>query len=139
MASISVEGFDDVIRKLEKLSKKDEVEGIAKKAIDAAKGVVVSSMKSAVASSEHGPYSTGSVSGSISPTDIKVNSYGVYSVARPTGRDRKATRNGAKAAFLEYGTPRMAARPWRARAVASAEGKAIKIIEEVLQSEMELE
>ena len=139
MASVTVQGFEDVLKKLHDFSQREKMESIAKKAIDAAKGTVVSSTKSAVASSEHGPYSTGSVASSISATETKVNSYGVYTVARPTGRDRKGKSNAKKASWLQYGKGHMSARPWRERAVASSESTAIKIIEEVLQSEMELE
>lgn len=136
--AITVTGLDAVLRKLEKLSNQSHVEGIAKKAINAAKGNVVSSMKSALSASEAGPRFTGSVAASVSPTEAKVNSYGVYSVARPTGRDAKGERNGAKAAYLEYGTRRMAARPWRSQAVASAESACVSIMENVVNGEMQL-
>ena len=96
-------------------------------------------MRSAIASSEYGPRSTGSVAASVVATDAKVNSYGTYSVAKPTGRDEEGKRNGEKAAYLEYGSPKMAARPWRARAVAGAEDAAIRIMEDVIASEMDLD
>jgi HK97 gp10 family phage protein len=137
--AITVNGMDEVLRKLEKLSNQSHVEGIAKKAVNAAKSQVVSSMKSALSASETGPHATGSVAASVSPTEAKVNSYGVYSVARPTGRDSKGERNGAKAAYLEYGTQRMAARPWRSQAVASAESACIKTMENIVKSEMQLD
>ena len=139
MASIKVEGFTEVLDKLHKFSKREHMEGIAKKAVDAAKGVVVSSTKSAVASSEYGPYRTGSVAASITPTDAKVNEWGVFAVAKPSGRDAKGTSNTKKASLLEYGTPRMKARPWRAKAAAGAESKALKIMEDIVKEEMELE
>lgn len=149
MATVTVNGFDEVLKKLEKLSKKAEVDEIAKKAVNAAKDIVVNSTKSAVASSEghrggigkrhRENRATNSVAGSISSTEAKINSYGAYSVARPTGRDRKGTSNGTKAALLEYGTSTMSARPWRGQAASSAEAPAKAAMEEVLQSEMELE
>ena len=137
--SIQVIGFDDLIKKLEKLSDKAKVDDITKKAVDAARGVVASSMQSAIASSEHGKHSTGSVSASVISTDAKVNSYGTFSVAMPTGRDAKGKRNAEKAAYLEYGTSKLTARPWRARATASAEGQCVKIMEDILKSEMDID
>lgn len=139
MAHIEVTGMDDVLKKLQKLSDKGKVDSIAIKAVTAAQPLNESAVRSAVGSVEHGPYATGSVSGSISSTAAKVNSYGVFAVARPTGRDAKGVRNGAKAAFLQYGTSRLKARPWRQRAVAAAEQPCIKLIEEILKAEMELE
>ena len=136
MASLNVTGLDDVLKMMEKLSKKQNVDAAAKKAVEAAKGKLASATKASISVSERGPYSTGSVSASIQPTAAKVNAYGAYSVARPTGRDSKGERNGAKAGYLEYGTPKMAARPWRARAVSAAEGPCIKIMEEVITREL---
>lgn len=136
MASLKVTGFDDVLKMLDKLSRKQNVDAAAKKAVEAAKGKLVSATKAAVSSSERGPHATGSVAASITATASKINAYGAYSVARPTGRDKKGERNGAKAAYLEYGTPRMAARPWRAKAVAAAEGPCRKIMEEVVTKEL---
>lgn len=136
MASLEVTGLDEVIKKLEKYSKKQNVDAVAKRAVEAAKGKVVSTTKAAVGASERGPYSTGSVAASISATAAKVNAYGAYSVARPTGRDSKGERNGAKAGYLEYGTPHMAARPWRSRAAKAAEGPCVKIMEQIVKKEL---
>ena len=103
---IQINGFDNLIKELDKLSKKAYVDEVTKKAVNAAKDVVASSMRSAIASSEYGPRSTGSVAASVVATDAKVNSYGTYSVAKPTGRDEEGKRNGEKAAYLEYGSPK---------------------------------
>lgn len=141
MASLEVTGLDEVIKKLEKYSKKQNVDAMAKRAVEAAKGKVVSTTKAAVGASERGPYSTGSVAASISATAAKVNAYGAYSVARPTGRDSKGVRNAEKAAYLEYGSPkngpaRLAARPWRKRASKAAEGPCVKIMEQIVKKEL---
>lgn len=138
MAQFRVEGIDDVLKRLEKLSDRSKIEAIAKKAVNEAKNVVCESTKSAVRASEKGPYSTGSIAASIEVTDAKINSYGVFAVARPTGRDDRGVRNGEKAAYLEYGTPNMAARPWRSKAVSDSEAKAKEIIENVVTKEMQL-
>lgn len=142
--AIDISGMDDVLKKLEKLAKQSKVEEIAKRAVTAAQPMNESAMRSALASVEHGPYATGSVSGSVSSTAAKVNAYGVFAVARPTGRDEKGVRNGLKAAMLQYGSPksgkkRLESRPWRQRAVAIAMNPCIKAMEEVIKSEMELE
>lgn len=134
--AITITGLDEVLKKMEKLSNKSKVDDIAKKAVSQAKDKVVSSMKSALSSSEYGQYSTGSIAASVQPTEAKINSYGAYSVARPTGRDMKGVRNGAKAAYLEYGTARMPARPWRSRAVSGCEAECVRIMEDVVKQEM---
>ena len=139
MASINIEGLDDLVKKLDKLAVKGNLDDIAMKAVDAAAPVVESSMRSAIGSMEYGPYSTGSIASSVQATSAAVNGYGVFAVARPTGRDSKGERNGAKAAYLQYGTPNMPARPWRQKAVNSAMGPAIKTMEEVVKAEMELD
>lgn len=136
MASFKVDGFDEVIKKLEKLSDKGKVDQIAKNAIDQAKDKVASSMRSSLAASERGGKSTGSAAGSVSPTQAKVNSYGAYSVARPTGRHPSGRTNGNVAAYLEYGASNLGARPWRARAVSAAESGCVKIIEDYIKKEM---
>ena len=134
--AITVTGFDELIKKLDKLSNKGKVDDIAKKAVEQAKDRLTVAVKAAVASSETGPNATGSVSASIQATGAKINAFGAYSVARPTGRDSKGIRNGAKAAYLEYGTAKLPARPWRSRAVSSCEAECVKIMEEVVKREM---
>ena len=136
MASLNITGFDDVLHMLEKYSRKANVDAVAKRAVEAAKGKVASAMSASLALSEAGPQSTGSISGSVQPTDAKINSYGAYSVARPTGRDNKGVRNAEKAAYLEYGTYRLDPRPWRARAVNSAMGPCKKIMEGIVTREL---
>lgn len=139
MASIEMEGFDELIHKLEKLGDQSYVEGIAKKAVDEAAPLTEAQMKSSLASSERGPYSTGSIAASVQTTKAKVNQYGVFAVSRPTGRDVKGVRNGEKAAYLQYGTKRMAARPWRDKAVNASLGPAQVVMEQVIKQEMELD
>lgn len=146
MANITVNGFDDVIKLLDKLSNKAKVDDIAKGAVDAAKDVLASSMRSAIAGADghrggngkrhRENRSTNSVAGSVQPTAAKVNSYGVFSVSKPNGRDKEGTSNAKKAALLNYGTPQFSARPWRDQAAKSAEGPCKKIIEEYVKSEM---
>lgn len=139
MASINIEGMDELITRFEKLGNKSFCDEVGKHMVDAAAPMAEASMKGALSSVEHGPYATGSVSASVQTTPSKINSYGAYAVARPTGRDAKGTRNAEKAAYLQYGTNRMAARPWRDKAVNAVKGPALKAMEEVLKQEMELD
>lgn len=144
--SLDITGFDDAIKMLDKYSRKHDVDELARKAVNAAKGNLESSMKSAVSASEghrgspgkrhRKDRSTGSVAASVKATDAKVNSYGVYSVARPTGTDANGKRNGEKAAYLQYGTPTLKARPWRQKAVSGAEAECVRIVEEIIASEL---
>jgi len=146
MAHIDVNGFDDVVKMLDKLSNKAKVDDMAKAAVDSAKDIVASSMRSAIASSEghrgapgrrhREDRSTGSVAGSVQATSAKVNSYGVFSVAKPEGRDKDGMRHGRKAALLEYGGRNFPARPWRSKAVSSAETPAMKAVEDYITTEM---
>lgn len=103
----------------------------AVKAVDAASPGVAAEMSSAIAGVEHGSYATGSVSQSVKATKAKTNAYGVFSASRPTGRDKKGKRNAEKAAYLQYGTPTMPARPWAEKAARKAEEKAAETLENV--------
>lgn len=144
MASMTIVGWDDMLNKLTKFSKKAYLDDVTKKAVNAAKDTVASSMRSSLSWAEahrgNGKdRTTGAVAGSVVAIDAKVNSYGTYSVAMPTGRHPSGTPNGRLAAMLEYGGHNLDARPWRASAVSMAEGPATQIMEEVLKSEMELD
>lgn len=139
MADISIGGFDELIKKFDKLGDQSFDEEVGKHMVDAAAPMTADAMRSKISSREFGPYSTGSVAASVVTTASKVNSYGAYAVAMPTGRDSKGVRNAEKAAYLEYGTPNMPARAWRAATVNSVQGAAIRAMEEVLKSEMELD
>lgn len=136
MARMGAHGLDALIEKLEKLSDKSRVDEIAKKAVNAATPTAVNAVKSAVGASEYGPRATGSISKSIQGTSAKINQFGVFSVAKPTGRDAKGRANAYKATILENGNSKIAARPWRAKAVSAAEGSCVKIMEQVIKSEM---
>ena len=139
MASLTVDGMDKVLEQLSKLSDQSRVEAIAKKAVKAAAPLNEAATRNALAASEKGPYSTGSAAASVKSTDAKVNVYGVYSVARPTGRDSKGKSNVMKANILEYGAPRTPARPWRDKAVRSAEKSCQRVMEDIVTKEMELD
>ena len=134
---VQVTGLDELIERLEKLSDQSRVEEIAKKAVEAATPTAVSAVKSAVRASEYGPYATGSVADSITATPAKINNFGVFAVAKPTGHDRKGRSNVYKATLLEYGNSKIGARPWREKARAAGEPTCLKIMEQVIKSEMD--
>ena len=139
MASIQLSGMDELLKKLENLSNKSRLDEIAIRAVNAAKPLNEAAMRSAIASVEYGPYSTGSISRSVTSTPAKVNEYGVFSAAHPTGRDQDGFSNDTKAVFLQYGTSKLQARPWRQKAVHDAEKSCKTVMEEIVKKEMELE
>ena len=136
---VKLTGFDNVIDLLDRLSKKETIDAATKKAVNAAKGVVAKTMQSAIAASEQGPNSTGSVAASVVTTDAKVNSYGTYSVAKPSGMHPSGKRNAEVAAFLEYGASNLGSRPWRSRAVTAAEPQVVEIMKQVINDEFDLD
>ena len=139
MANITIEGFDELIQKLDRWSRKETIDDIAKKAVDNAADIVVNATKAAIPSA--------SVAASIQAIPAKENDRGVFSVAKPTGRritGKTTITNAMFATFLEYGTYkaegyRLAPNPWRAKAAKAAEEPARKAMEETIKSEMELE
>lgn len=137
MASLNVTGLDKVMQFMYKYTLKQNVDAMAKKAVESCRGKIVSATKASISMSERGAHSTGSVAASIDATQTRINAYGAYLVARPTGRDSKGVRNGEKAAYLEYGTPTLPARPWRNRVVVAAREPCMKIMEQVVAKELD--
>ncbi len=138
MASLEISGMDELLKKFTELSNDAHVKEVAKQAVNEALPTLHAAAVSAVAASEGtSKRATGSVSASMSQRMAAENSYGIFGVAGiPTGRDSKGVRNGAKAAYLEYGTPTMAARPWRATAVGSTQATVKSIVEGIIEQEM---
>ena len=134
MADISLTGFDKLEAAFDGYVR--GYEKMAKAAIEAAVPILVSKEKQALSTAianhprKGERLSTGSLVGSVEPTEVKKNDLGYYSVARPTGRNAHGTRNGAIAAYLEYGTPKMAPSPWRESCKNLAENDCVKAMEE---------
>ena len=128
---MSITGFDDVIKRLDKFSDKSKMDEIAMKAVDAALPTVVSSVKSHIHPHD--------VASGVTATKAKDNAYGVFGVAKITGHDSKGQSNAMRAAVLEYGRHdgRGGHIPWRDVSAASAEGTAKSIMEQTVRSEME--
>jgi len=133
MASITVNGFDDVLKLLDKLSDKGKVEDIAKKAVDAALPVLEGSVRGHIHPSE--------AASGVTVKNAKVNSYGVFGVVTVTGRDKQGAPYAKIANVLEYGRHdgKPPHKPWRAASASSTEGPCSKIVEDIVKSEMECE
>ena len=130
MASITVNGFDDVIKMLDKLSNKSKVDEIAKRAVDAALPTLEGSVRSHIHPHE--------VASGVVVKNAKVNSYGVFGVVTVTGRDKYGSPNARAANVLEYGRHdgKGPHKPWRSASASSAEGPCKRIIEDLVKSEM---
>lgn len=136
MANCTITGFDELEKMLRKL---EHPEKMAIKAVDAASPVLVRAMQSAISSATgNSGRGKGTLAGSISATSARQNELGVFSAIRPTGSDSKGVRNGAKLAYLEYGvrSHNQPPRPVRAAAVAAAEGECLRIIENIIEQEV---
>ena len=136
MARLDISGIDEVLEELKRLGDPERLNEAAQKAVNAGGTVLAKEMSSAIAAVEYGKYATGSVSKSVKATRAKTNQYGVFTVAKPTGKDERGVRNAEKAAYLQYGTPTMAARPWSEKAVREGEAKAAPVVEDVFLDEM---
>lgn len=126
---MEIHGMDELIEKLEKLSDKSRVDEIAKKAVNAALPTVVSSVQSHIHPRD--------VAGGVTATAARDNAYGVFAVAKVTGRTKKGS-NALRAAVLEYGRHdgRGGHIPWRKSAVSAAESASKQIMEDVIKTEM---
>lgn len=142
MARAKAIGFSEVDKMFNKLM---HPEGMAIKAVNAAAPVIEKNMKAEIASAANRvdgkgrPYSTGELAASVSATDARENAYGVFSAVRPTGKDKKGTRNAEKMAYLEYGvaTHGQEPHPIRQKVIRQSEEKCLKIMKEVIDSEVD--
>ena len=98
MAKFTVEGLDEVDKLFDELSRP---QWIGERAVKAAAPVLLAQTRKAI--KESGGHD--SLARSFYATDPKENKYGIYSVIKPSGRNRKKMTEYVKlAAFLEYGT-----------------------------------
>ena len=126
-----VEGLDELIKLFDKLSDKSRVDEIAKKAVDAALPTLTSSIRSHIHPSE--------AAAGVTQRSAKVNAFGVFGVGTVTGHDRYGVPYAKIANVLEYGRHdgKPPHKPWRAASVSSAEPACIKIMEQIIKSEMD--
>lgn len=135
MASVSMEGFDELEKMLGSLASK--VGGIAEKAVNAGIPPLVEELSGAIREVVDPEQSTGGLARSIQATKAKTNDLGAYAVARPVGRDKKGTRYGERLAYVEYGARGKAPRPVRQKAANRAESECVRRMEDVIQSAIE--
>lgn len=128
-----VEGFDKVLKQLDKLSDKSRVDEIAKKAVDAALPALTGAVKSHIHPRD--------VAGGVTASAARVNAYGVVGLVKITGRDRKGQSNAVRASVLEYGRRdgRGGHIPWRAASVSAARSSCESAMKKVVEAEMECE
>lgn len=130
-----VTGMDEALAELEKL----DAYRLAPKMLTEAAPIAVSALKASIKRFAHRGYATGALAASIKATEAKLNAYGCFIAARPTGADRKGVRNGEKLAYLQYGTQKQTASDVLGTAVKAAERKCIEAMEEVLAQEVGVE
>ena len=133
MASITVNGLDEVMKKLEKLSDKSRVDEIAKKAVSAALPTLEGSVRSHVHPSR--------AKAGVITKDAKVNEYGVFGVVTIAGKDSKGESLAKLANILEYGRHdgKGAHIPWRSASASAVESTCQSIMEDIVNAEMELD
>lgn len=135
VAHISFTGFDELDKAMKKLAEPGKM---AIKAVDKAAPILEKALSSAVSSAADRGYATGELASSIKATKARENDFGVFSVAKPEGFNRKGLRNVEEMAYLEYGVKSRGQepRPVRDKAVASAEGACISAMEKVISEEV---
>ena len=131
MASLIITGFDETIKKLQKLSKESSLNDIAKKAVNAALPTLDASVRGHIHPRE--------VAGNVVTKQAKENSFGVFGVVTVSGHDQHGYPAQARARALEYGSRggKGAHNPWRVASATSAEGTCEKLMEEIVKAEME--
>ena len=131
MASLTIIGFDETIKKLEKLSKESTLNDIAKKAVTAALPTLERSVRSHIHPRD--------VAGNVTTKTAKENPYGVFGVATVSGHDRNGYSAVKRATVLEYGRHdgRGGHAPWRDASASSAESSCKNIMENIVRDEME--
>lgn len=108
MARASLTGFDKMEKMLQGIA---DPTSMAIKATTRAAPILEESVRSNIRASANRinkknkkPYSTGELEKSIIATPAKKNQYGVFSVVKPNGTDKRGIPNALKANILEYGT-----------------------------------
>jgi len=133
MARFDFEPSDEFVRTLEKLENFDEV---AERMLKETAPILVNSLKTQIG--HYNYYSQdGELKGSITAGKIRVNEYGYYVPVGPArnSKDSKGVRNGAKLAYLEYGTSKMAPHPVLEAAAMAVENQIIEKMQQIFNEE----
>lgn len=130
MATMSSQGIDEFVKKLEQLE--SGAEEVADKMLIAGANVLKSDLRSAAEAHKD----TGAMASSIKVSKVSRKSSNEASISvRPTGKDSKGVRNMEKAGRLEYGTSKQAATPFIQPTVESSEAEVLKTMTEVFDNE----
>lgn len=124
--------FQIPVEFLKQLGRLADVEQYAPQMLEAAAPVLVRSVKSSLQSVTSST-ATGELVASVKVTKVFHNKYGYFLQVRPTGKDKKGVRNMEKAAYLEYGTSKQAARPWAAKSSNDAQAEVLAKMQEVFE------
>lgn len=135
MAKCEIQGFDEILEKLEDLGDVDE---IANEILFECGNILKDDMKAAINSAADRGYSTGELAESIVPTAPKKNDIGHFVAVRPVGSDSKGVSNGAKLQFLEHGTSKQQPRPTLAKVASTSEGKISQRAQEIFNKHVNL-
>jgi HK97 gp10 family phage protein len=131
MARFDIVGFDDVQKKLIRYN--SAAQKAAPKMLEAGAEVLVRTQKAVI--KQMGLYDTGQFHDSIKASKVKIRNEERYIEVAPRGVDDKGMRNGLKGAYLEYGTSKYDAKPWRKTANAQAAEEVHKAMRKVWEEE----
>ena len=128
MGSCSVNFDTDFLKTLSNLEDTDE---LSTKILDETKEIIVKAEKSAITHVD-----TGEMRDSIKATKVKKNQWGHYVSIRPTGKDKKGTRNMEKFVYNEYGTSNQIACPIQLSVVDSTSDEIIEKAQQIINSKV---
>lgn len=130
MAKLDIRGLNELMAKLDKLGKFEEV---APKMLEEAVPILEKEVRK-----EAGKHKdSGDMEKSIKRTGATAGRNGGYFISvRPTGKDWKGVENMAKAVWLEFGVKGRTASPFMTTAVLNAEPKVMEKMREVYIREM---
>lgn len=131
MSSFDYE-IDESLKKIIAKGGNINISSICKEAVEAAKEEAVNSVKNEL--NKH--RKTGSMEDSVKASKIRTSKNGASCDIGPTGKDKDGTRNMEKAMYLEYGTSKMAAKPWRKKAISNCEDKCKQKMKEVIDKKL---
>lgn len=130
MAQFDIQGLDQLIAKLDRLGRFDDV---APKMLEEA----VPILEREVVRQATLHWDSGDMTKSIRKTGAMAGSGGgMYIAVRPTGTDHKGIRNMEKMAWLEYGVKGRAATPVLTTAVLDAKPEVLRKMQEVFNREV---
>lgn len=131
MAALKDYGFDDILKKFDKIAYNTSDMAIV--AVDEAAPIVEKSFKNHIDSAANRGYATGALKNSVVTQKAKENQYGVFSVVKVTGMAASGIPRTDQLRYLEFGTKRQQPHPVRAPTIAEC---AVKV-QEIMKKSME--